>query len=187
MGLTLPDTTVNRPPIAKQNLVFVCHGTGGLVVRQMLVDKHSRFADKHVALVLMSSPSLGSKIANVFGGLATFYNNELGKQLMWGNEDLKALDDRFVELLRSGAIPQLHGMEACENQFIIRHSLLPNRIVVVEHNSAGRYFGSPRRLGDLDHFSIVKPTGLDHPAHAALVEFWLRTFGPPLEPFLEVS
>src|ERR1700731_2500213 len=36
-----------------------------------------------------------------------------------------------------------------------------------------------RMLQNTDHFSTVKPTGFDHPAHKLLVEFWLRHYGLP--------
>jgi hypothetical protein len=126
---------------------------------------------------------MGSKLADVVGGLASFYDNQLGLHLKWGNDLLKDLDDRFKELLDHKTIPRIAGIEACENHFILHRKWLPDKLFVVERESAGRYF-AVRMLPNTDHFSTVKPTGFDHPAHKLLVEFWLRHYGPPFTPEL---
>jgi hypothetical protein len=183
-GLTTPDSGRRSPPIDKKRLVFICHSTGGIIVRYMLLNNIDRFRDKQVGLVLLASPSFGSRLADRLGGLANFYDNQLGKHLRWGNDLLKDLDDRFKELVDQRTIERLVGVEGCENHFVIHRKWLPDRSFVVERESAGRYFSS-RMLANTDHFSIVKPGGFDHPAHKLLVEFWLRQFGAPLGPELQ--
>jgi hypothetical protein len=116
--------------------------------------------------------------------LATFYDNQLGKHLRWGDDLLKDLDDRFKRLVDKKMIPRLAGVEGYENHFVIHRTWLPDRLFVVEGDSAGRYFSS-RMLANTDHFSVVKPTGFDHPAHKLLVEFWLSEYGAPFGPELQ--
>jgi hypothetical protein len=183
-GLQTPDSRMNGPPLEKKRLVFVCHSTGGIIVRDMLLRYTDSFRTKEIGLVLLASPSLGSKWANRVGGLAEFYDNRLGRRLKWGNDLLKNLDDRFKEMKERKTIPRLEGVEACENHFIFHRKFLPNRLVVVEEESAGRYFSS-RILPNTDHHSIVKPAGFDDPPHKLLVEFWLRHYGSPFSPDLK--
>lgn len=182
-GLSTPDGDMNSPPLDKKRLVFICHSTGGIIVRYMLSNYPDHFRDKEIGLLLIASPSLGSKLANVVGGLLNFYDNQLGLHLEWGNDILKDIDDRFKELLDRKVIPRLAGVEACENHFILHRKWLPDKLLVVERESAGRYF-AVRVLPNTDHFSTVKPTGFDHPAHKLLVEFWVRHYGPPFTPEL---
>ena len=177
-GLTVPDSQLHRTPLEQKRIVFICHSTGGIVVRYMLTRNADKFKGKEIGLVLIASPSYGSKLADTLGGLASFYDNQLGLHLKWGNDVLRNLDDEFKELLDRKTIPNLVGIEACENHFILHRKLLPDKRFVVERESAGRYF-AVRMLKDTDHFSTVKPAGFDHPAHKLLVEFWLRHYGPP--------
>jgi pimeloyl-ACP methyl ester carboxylesterase len=177
-GLTVPDAKLHRTPLEQKRIVFICHSTGGIVVRYLLTRYADRFKDKEVGLVLIASPSYGSKLADTLGGLASFYDNQLGLHLKWGNDVLKNLDDEFKELLDRKAIPNLVGIEACENHFVVHRKFLPDKHFVVERESAGRYF-TVRMLQNTDHFSAVKPAGFEHPAHKLLVEFWLRHYGPP--------
>ena len=48
---------------------------GGIVVREMLVDKVDAFKDKHVGLVLIASPSLGSPIASGLSWVIDIYKS----------------------------------------------------------------------------------------------------------------
>jgi hypothetical protein len=178
-ALRLPVPTARRTVLDHQRIVFICHSTGGIVVRYLLESQSKLFADKEVGLLLMASPSYGSKLADALGGLAEFYDNQLGRELRWGNALLNDLDDRFKEMLDKQSIPRFDGIEACENHFIVHRRFLPDVLKVVEKISAGRYF-TVRMLPNTDHFSIVKPTSEAHPAHTLLVEFWLKHYGPPL-------
>lgn len=166
-----------RPPVMSfRNIVFVCHSTGGIVVRYLLEREKERFADKNVGLVLIASPSFGSYLANKLRFLTRLFEQKMGRQLEWSSEALEDLDDRFKSLVGNRAIPNLVGVEACENHFIIHHKWWPDRYVVVEKESAARYFPEPRRLRDTDHFTSVKPSSMRHPAHELLVGFYMQKF-----------
>jgi hypothetical protein len=126
--------------------------------------------------MLVASPSYGSKLADKMGWLARIYKNRLGQQLQWGSWSLQELDSRFKSLIHDNRIPGLVGVEAYENKFIIRRTFLPNITYVVTEESAGRYFGPPVLLRDTDHFTSVKPDGVNHPSHETLVDFYLKDF-----------
>jgi Alpha/beta hydrolase family len=164
-------TDFRRPPMEKRRIIFVCHSTGGIVVRYMLESNHGEFASKEVGLVLIASPSYGSRLADTFKWVSQLYDHKLSAQLAWGNWSIQDLDDRFKNLLARKLIPHLQGAEAYENVFIVRNRWLPSRRYVVEKLSAGRYFAAPRLLRGTDHFSSAKPDSLSHPSHEFLFDF----------------
>ncbi|MEX0829560.1 MAG: tetratricopeptide repeat protein [Nitrospirales bacterium] len=174
------DPQGRQPPLDKGHLIFLCHSTGGIVIRYLLERNQHLFRDKAVGLVLLASPSLGSVYANKLKPLAKFYNQQLGLQLQWRGESLADLDDRFKDLVHEKRIPRLTGVEAYEHYFIMRKQclpgwldrMLPNRRKLVDSLSAGRYFGAPRLLPNTDHSSAVKPDSRDHPSHQLLVTFY---------------
>jgi predicted ATPase/Tfp pilus assembly protein PilF len=172
----------SEPPVlAKRNVVFVCHSTGGIVVRYLLERNRERFRDKGVGLVLIASPSLGSVWANIASLAAHYYNQHLGLQLRWRGDALEDIHSRFRDLVhrRAEFMPGLDGAEAAESQMILRSRLprwlrlvLPSRLKVVNTLSAGQYFGDVTILPNTDHFSAVKPNSSSHPSHIFLVTFF---------------
>jgi len=169
----------------RQNILFVCHSTGGIVVRYMLYHHREEFyssggIDKTVGMLLIASPSYGSKIADidVIRYLTDQFNNRLSGQLRWNNEFLKQLDGNFKDLVHFKLVPHLVGREAVENHFVVHRKWLPlfDRHLVVEPESAGRYFAHQVRLRDTDHFSAVKPDSREHPAYELLADFFRDEF-----------
>ena len=176
-ALNRPSPDSSTPsPMQLQNIVFICHSTGGIVVRYMLERQHEHFTAKRVGLMLVASPSYGSSLANRLDWLAKFYKNQLGQQLKWGSWSLQDLDSRFKSLVHDRKIPGLVGIEAYENKFVVSRRFWPNTTYVVNEESAGRYFGPPVLLRNTDHFSSVKPDNINHPVHETLVDFYLRQF-----------
>lgn len=166
----------NKSVLDSGALIFVCHSTGGMVVRYMLTDHTEPFADKAVGLVLMASPSYGSAWASapLMSLIASIYDHAVARELSWASPILRDLDDRFRTLLDEERIPRLYGAEACENHFIFRRKYLPPLPRVVTRESAGRYFGRTTRLRDTDHFTSVKPDSRSHPAYTFLRDFRVR-------------
>jgi hypothetical protein len=159
-------------PLARKTLVFVCHSTGGIVVRYMLESRVSAFSNKTIGLALIASPSYGARLANTMSSLMKLYGQKLGQQLAWANWGLEDLDARFRLLLAERRIPHLVGAEAYENRFFIHKKWLPRfASPLVEKESAARYFAPARQLAGTDHFSAVKPTAADHPSHLFLCAF----------------
>jgi hypothetical protein len=168
------DERGQTPVMNREGIFFICHSTGGIVTRYLLEYYAEEFRNKRVGLLLIASPSYGSKIADRLSLLSRFYNQRLGIQLQWGNWSLRDLDARFKDLVNNRAIPSLLGIEAYENRFILHRKLLPDRTVIVTEDSAGRYFGAPVLLRETDHFSCVKPADIRHPAHELLVDSWSK-------------
>jgi Domain of unknown function (DUF4384) len=169
-----PEKPMGSSALERSTIVFVCHSTGGIVVRYMLESRAAEFRDKIVGLVLIASPSYGSYWASTFSWLAQIYNARLAAQLKWANDTLMDLDDRFHRLIQAGGIPRLIGVEAYENHFIVSARLFRNHMLVVSRESAGRYFQPPHLLPNTDHFTCVKPDSEHHPAHELLIDFVAR-------------
>jgi len=162
--------------LARNRLIFVCHSTGGLVVRHILTTNDHLFLNKTVGLVLIASPSYGSRWANRARWLTSFYGHSIGKQLASGHWTVKEIDAQFKNLLNERRIPKLVGVEAYENHFIFHRKWLPDKQVIVTEESVGRYFGSPILLRNTDHFSTVKPTSREHPSYELLGDFFEKHF-----------
>ena len=174
------DADGSPPVLDATRLTFVCHSTGGVVARYIIESKQHLFRDKQLGLALIASPSLGSRWATLAEFAATYYNQQLGRELRWRGDLLTDLDLRFKDLVASKPpiIPNLFGMEAAENKMVFRNRLpkgvrwlFAPRWTVVDTLSAARYFGAPKTLENTDHFSTVKPTGSGHPAHVFLATF----------------
>jgi Putative serine esterase (DUF676) len=58
-GLTTPDGQRRSPPIDKKRLVFICHSTGGIIVRHMLLNNIDRFRDKQIGLGRVDNLDVG--------------------------------------------------------------------------------------------------------------------------------
>jgi hypothetical protein len=174
------DTDGTPPVMSAHTVQFVCHSTGGIVARYMIERNLDDFREKILGLALIASPSLGSVWASLVGPAARYYNQRLGQQLRWGGEALDEIHGRFKDLVneRATRLPGLFGMEACENKMVMRNwlpawlrAIVPPRLTVVNKRSAGQYFGDVAVLRGTDHFSTVKPDGMNHPSHQFLVSF----------------
>lgn len=157
----------------KAKITFVCHSMGGIIARYLLEANHNEFRNKRVGLVLIASPSIGSKLANNIGNLLNFFNHRQGVQLKWGSESLTDLDDRFRNMKEHKLIPDLSGIELYENHFIVHSKWFPlfTRKLVVTKESAGRYFASAKQISKTDHFSICKPPDKTAQVHEYLFDF----------------
>jgi tetratricopeptide (TPR) repeat protein len=176
------------PLLAKKRILFIAHSTGGIVVRHMLSRRAVEFADKIVGLMLVASPSIGSRDADRLEWLAKRVGNRMGTELQWNHPFLEELDKDFKTLVYKRFIPCLRGVEALENHLIFPRWLgLLRKEVIVEAESAGRYFAEPDRLPGTDHFSAVKPRRVDHPVHVLLRDFFMSDFDRPCESAQQVA
>ncbi len=186
-GMGLPCLNSGRNVFSKKIVIFICHSMGGVVVRYMLEKNKEEFMSKKIGLILIASPSTGSKDANRLGLLIKYFKNKSARQLKKMSPDLVELDGRFKDLVNDKSIPNLVGVEAYENKFIIHRKMLRNREVVVTKESAGRYFGDPTHLPGTDHFTVAKPNGLDHPSHTLFLDFIRKNFKERLSERVAVS
>ena len=169
--------TDQYPPVLDaQRMIFICHSLGGIVTRYMLERWRERFQQKKIALLLIASPSIGSRYANRLENLLDVLQHETGRQLSWRSADLVDLDRRFKDLREQNLIPALMGRELCEHRFPVYWKWLAPILnlfpPVVELESAGRYFGDPRRLPKTNHSTAVKPDSVEHCSHLQLREFY---------------
>ncbi len=170
-----PNLNNKSKVIDKNKIIFICHSTGGIVARSVLVKYTDYFQEKNVGLVLMASPSIGSNWANRVSIVARLTNHKLGKQLQWGNDTLVQLDKDFLSLQNSKSIKSLCGIEAYENRFIKKFAWIFPCSTIVTAESANRYFEASC-LPDTDHFSTVKPSSIDSCSHKLLIDFYCNTF-----------
>jgi hypothetical protein len=172
---SLHESDAHPAVMEHDRLIFVCHSLGGIVARYLLTGWQTDFSSKQVGLLLMASPSIGSRYANILGNPLDLLRHEIGRQLVWGADVLDDLDERFSETMQT-RILKLTGMEACEHRFLFYRKWLGplNRLFprIVEPESAGRYFRPARLIPNTDHSSIVKPDSFRHASHLLLREFY---------------
>lgn len=177
-ALSTPTMDGCEAPIAKPNIVFICHSLGGIVTRYMLEHNREAFQDKAVALFLIASPSFGSDYATNLRLLIKFYSNGIAAQLQSANESLCDLDERFRALIEQKKLPRFVGAEGIEHHFLLHWKWLPAIRPLVEKASAARYFGPGKTLANTDHSSCVKPTSHEHVSHCFLVKSYIEKFIP---------
>jgi tetratricopeptide (TPR) repeat protein len=165
----------------RSQIIFVGHSTGGIMARYLVTHHSELFVGKEIGLLLMASPSMGSKLANLGHIPSRFLDQQLGQQLEWNSPFLVQLDRDFRALLHDKKTLAIEGREVIENRFVVDSTLLPARTVVVEEASGSRYFGPARMIGGSDHHSIVKPRSVEDPIHKVLVGFYLEHFSPQRE------
>src|SRR5713226_9114439 len=133
--------TAGHPAVLDhERLVLVCHSLGGIVARYMLECWRELFETKSILLVLVASPSIGSRWANSFEGVIELFRNRTGRELRWKSDSLDDLDRRFMEMRTRELIPRLAGCEWCEQKFPRLPGFFRIRPIVAV-DSAARYFG----------------------------------------------
>ena len=73
-ALKRTDESGSPPVMNRERILFVCHSTGGIVVRYLLESNAEAFRNKSVGLLLIASPSYGSEWADKLSLLSRFYN-----------------------------------------------------------------------------------------------------------------
>lgn len=166
------DSNGRRAPIEKKHIAFICHSLGGIVVRHMVDYYSDEFESHKIGLALIASPSLGSDYAKSLSAFAGFFRNRVGQDLRPGSQALEELDRRFMRFLERRPAGSFFGVEAIEHHSIFLLKFLPDFKPIVSSASAGRYFQNSKRIPGTNHSTIVKPSGLDHPSHDFIVDFF---------------
>jgi Alpha/beta hydrolase family len=169
-----------------RKLLFVCHSLGGILVRYFLVTEEAELVqqNKEIGLVLLGSPSLGSRYANWLKLLARALNSSHGRTLRFSqnNDWLNDLDTNFTNLKERHLFP-LIGKELIEDNFVVLKRFCLTQIV--EPFSGARYFGEPHKVAFSDHFSISKPADATTIQHRLLMEMIAKMLAPPgTQPYL---
>jgi hypothetical protein len=156
-----------------ERLVFVCHSLGGIVTRYMLECWREMFQTKSILLVLIASPSIGSRWANSLESVIELFRNRTGRELRWNSDSLNDLDRRFKDMRDRQLIPRLAGCEWCEQNFPKLPGFIGLR-PIVEVDSAAHYFGGHHLIPGSDHISIVKPADAEERVHLLLRDAYGR-------------
>jgi hypothetical protein len=203
--LRKPDAQ-GRSVLEKDNIIFAAHSLGGIVVRKTLVDNQEAFRGKRIGLLLIASPSFGSRDADRLTQLFAMTQARIGEQLRWGSDMLDDLDKDFDQLLRrrDGELrivgrelyeqlpPTVASLKRYLGATVASIASFWVDVPVVEKESAVRYFHPGIEVFGADHFSIAKPTGPNHRTHEQLVDLFLELKatekpGCPAPPFFAIE
>jgi hypothetical protein len=167
-----------RPALTtKDNILFLCHSLGGVVVRSLLNKKREHFKNKSVGLALIASPTLGTKHANWLIKLEKVIKCKVRviKELAYENWGLENLNTDFRNLISENLIPQLSICEAYESNDTKIKKLFGYKVRVVDKESASVYKNvEAEEIYGTDHISIVKPDDVEHKSHQFLSRFWKK-------------
>lgn len=168
-----------------QNIVFVCHSMGGIVVRKFIVERFNDLLERNIeiGLYLVASPSLGSNYANWLEPIAIFLGHAQARALRFSQDNwwLNDLDKTFNNLKQSDRM-KMQGKELVEDKFVtfekswkflkIRFKFLKYLFKpVVQPFTGARYFGESYKVPNSDHFSIAKPEHKKADQHRLLKTF----------------
>ncbi len=180
-ALIAPSTPDKQSVLQKKNIVFVAHSMGGIVVRHLLSRSWNThvFQDKAIGLVLVASPSIGSKDADRVNMISRLIpalgvvQNKMVEQLQFYGGFLTELDKDFRTMRERKVLPFMTGIEFIESRFIVPW-LRQAQIVTAE--SAARYFDEGHPIGGTDHSTIAKPTSAQSSANLKLATFFEGAF-----------
>jgi len=152
-----------------KSIVFVGHSMGGVIVRDMLIQFEDYFKDIQLGLLLVASPSLGSKYATAAKPLSFLFKQKQLGSLTKGNAELLELNSKFrnFQQRRRDADQALIGKELIEDVSPVKGSIFLPR--VVEREAAGLFFGEELKLPRTDHSSIAQPTSVNSSQHQNLI------------------
>jgi hypothetical protein len=161
--------------LLSNQLIFVCHSMGGIVVRKFIVERAAELigAGKEIDLFLVASPSLGSSYADWLSPLAQLFGHAQADALRFvrNNNWLMDLDKEFLNLKEGGKL-KIKGKELVEDKFVYLRKFWGRQ--VVEPFAGARYFGEPYKVPLSDHFSIAKPNDKNAIQHRLLCRFILE-------------
>jgi pimeloyl-ACP methyl ester carboxylesterase len=151
-----------------QNVIFVSHSMGGLVVRQYLLVKHN--LAKVALLYFYATPTNGSELTKSAQNISS--NPQLrGILPLEGNDLLQSINDGWLNWTDTRSVPSHCAFE-----------LLPtDGVWVVSQSSAEALCNQPSDPMTADHITIVKPADRDDPRYSRLAtamrESLLKTEG----------
>jgi hypothetical protein len=174
LSLLLGDS--QRPVTSYENIMFVCHSLGGVVLRTLLTNyKKDYVASKRLVLAFFSSPAGGSGLAS---GLVRIFR--FIRYILYPFRFLKM--PRLVEILCRNS-PELQFLHHQFKQLRMEYSntiagaeFFESRrygLNIVDKRSAGGYFGQSYNISKVNHHTIVKPCSDESESHQALLRLLL--------------
>lgn len=180
------DAKLGRSVLDHRQIVFVAHSTGGVLVRHVLSEHwaDANLRGKGISVLLLASPSEGSKVLAYLKPLAGQLPNKMLNQLMPGSEFLKHLTDRFKRVVSMGDSRRgwaLTGEEQAETRPVAcsdttlwwAWGCLAD-LTVVTKESATVHFGEEVPAPETNHFEIAKPANLSSKPHQALRHLYAK-------------
>jgi hypothetical protein len=161
-----------------EEIVFICHSMGGLVIKDLLCRNDSLFEDKRLKIVFCSTPSMGSRLMRgTISHLCKMLKFKQALQLGFNSPTIQAIDEGFVSYVSSRARhDSIVGMELVEN--MPTRIFGPLKVRVVTEQSGKRYaelFSGRGWVGyiipDATHSTICKPRNAE-----SRQQTYLRTF-----------
>lgn len=166
----------------REEIVFVCHSLGGVVVRQILVANPWWVNDHKIGLFTLSTPVRGARLASKLAKVAETFHHAQALDLQLGSEALLRIEADF-RLLRETHPGKVTGKELFESHGIAPRnkalklldsvSLLPKALVGRE--TQGNTFGPAEEVPGTDHNSISRPPDQSATVYRRLAEF-IRSF-----------
>lgn len=157
-----------------QNVIFVCHSMGGVVVRKLIIESEQELINRKIkiGLFLVASPSLGSRYANLLYPLIKLFGNQQAETLYFiKNQQLSTIHDGFLSW-------KLRHESEIDGKELVEDTLTQNKIInflistqIVERSSANIYFPDYVKIPDADHSSIAKPNNNRAEQHITLINF----------------
>ncbi|MEL6779373.1 MAG: hypothetical protein AAFO06_19175 [Cyanobacteria bacterium J06597_16] len=181
-GLTKSSDHIDVSVIDKTRIIFVAHSLGGIITRNMIVKYSDVFKEKKIGLLLVASPSLGSKDANYIDLVSGFLGNKMIKQLRRDSDFLDRLDKEFRNYIKDEQEKSIVGAEAIENHpypSFLRYFGKEKTVPII---CSGRYFvcpsefDNPHTVANTNHSTIAKPNDENHPSHRYLRNFYTNVF-----------
>lgn len=190
------------PAIDHKNILFVGHSAGGIVIRDMLVRHAKDFAGRRIGLLLVASPSKGSRYASDLAPPQAVAKNLFVEQLAVDSDYLTALDRDFrAAIAPDGPFADLRGKEIYEHRILdgevdpdaswfarirmtVAETLATTALQerVVERASAAVYFPDPVLIPQSNHSTIAHPKDVNHPSHLALREVFRQMLASRAKP-----
>lgn len=183
-----------QPVTHFKRIVFIAHSLGGVVVRRMLMQHPGEFRDHEIGLVLLGSPSKGSNFADLLEPMAVALSikNEMLEVLKWNSAWLRTFHDDFkrliadqrlkmagIELFEANPIGGIEGFQGegwtGKVKAIVLNAVRADTILaqpIVPLASAGEYWDAVHPVGNTDHFSLVKPFGLNDDVYTQVMDFY---------------
>jgi triacylglycerol esterase/lipase EstA (alpha/beta hydrolase family) len=174
----------HEPPF--EEVVFICHSLGGIVVRQMLMTHPVLIERYKINCITLGTPAKGAKLATVLSSISKFFKHSQAQALVFNSPTLQRIHEGFFKLVQESG-DRIAGREFYESEGLGRKLRLAKMAgkyglrvpPLVGLESQGGYFGNPTQVPDTDHASISRPESSDAQPYLLVKEFLEESFDEP--------
>jgi pimeloyl-ACP methyl ester carboxylesterase len=162
------DIQTEKVPLDADQLIFVGHSAGGLVLCEFFSEYRNDLKNKRIGIVLMGSPMSGSPYAKLLSFLKNRFIESLEPSSNYST-DLVARFERAVGLFKKQG-GNVTGIEIMEDTFM--HGLLPP---IVDADTQVALF-ERSVIGGSSHSSVAKPSSHLSESHVLVRDYLARRF-----------